>query len=312
MYAYDIGLFIKNARESLGITQNQLCLGICDRITLSRIEQGKQAPSNHVFGKLMERLGLPKSCCQIFMTAQDFEIAQLQREITKWNISGDYPNALEKIAQLEQLCAGLDEPSRALVNQYLLRAKAQAGYYEGEEHKQYSLAAKREMLLQALEITCPGITLETMKAYLLGEEEAKIINQLAITHSEEGNRQRAMEIYRQLLKYIQSHLACSEINDVMLPLTAYNYSRLLGREQRIEEAIEIAELGRRCCIRSNKCRMLGGLLLNLACCYHDLGDDEKSKEFLVESYYVYKVLEKPRSCKLVKNYAWETFQLEID
>ena len=47
-------------------------------------------------------------------------------------------------------------------------------------------------------------------------------------------------------------------------------------------------------------------------CYHDLGDDEKSKEFLVESYYVYKVMEKPRSCKLVKNYAWETFQLEID
>ncbi len=121
-----------------------------------------------------------------------------------------------------------------------------------------------------------------------------------------------MEIYKKLLEYIQSRFASNNVNEAMLPLVAYNFSRLLGREGHPKYAIKVAEAGRRCCVRSNKCRMLGGLLLNLACCYHDLGDDEKSKELLIESYYVYKVMEKPRSCKLVKDYAKETFQLEID
>ena len=99
---------------------------------------------------------------------------------------------------------------------------------------------------------------------------------------------------------------------MMLPLTAYNYSRLLGLECCYEEAIEIAKLGRQCCVRYNSCRMLGGLLLNIACCLHELREDEKSRELLVQSYYVYKAMEEERSCKVIQQYAKETFGMELD
>ena len=99
---------------------------------------------------------------------------------------------------------------------------------------------------------------------------------------------------------------------MLLPLTAYNYSRLLGLERRYEESIEVAELGRQCCVKYNRCRMLGGLLLNIACCLHDLGEDERSRELLTQSYYVYKAMEKVRNCRDVQNYAKETFGMELD
>ena len=73
--------------------------------------------------------------------------------------------------------------------------------------------------------------------------ETKIINQIAITYSEEGKHRQAIEIYRQLIRYVESHFPDCEVRQVMLPLTAYNYSRLLGLERRYEEAIEVAELG---------------------------------------------------------------------
>lgn len=98
----------------------------------------------------------------------------------------------------------------------------------------------------------------------------------------------------------------------MLPLTAYNYSRLLGLERRYEEAIEVAELGRQCCVKYNKCRMLGGLLLNIACCLHELGEDEKSKELLIQSYYVGLAMENFQDCEVIKRYAKETIGLLLN
>ena len=197
------------------------------------------------------------------------------------------------------------------MQQFILRVRAAAGYEENGERLDYDNPTQRKMLIQALELTCPGITMENMCSFLLSENEAKIINQIAITYSEEGNRRQAIEIYRQLIRYVQSHFAGCEIGQVMLPLTAYNYSRLLGQERRYEESIEIAELGRECCIRYNKCQVLGGLLLNIAYCLHELGEDEKSRELLIDSYHISKAMEQTRSCEVVRKYAKENLQIEI-
>ena len=168
------------------------------------------------------------------------------------------------------------------------------------------------MLLEALQISCPGIDPEHLQGHLLGEEEGKLLNQIAITYSESGERRRAIEIYRQLMDYLQTHQVGTETGAALLPLVAYNYSRLLGRERRYEECIEIAEIGRRCCVMYNKCKMLGGLLHNIAYSLHELGEDDKSKEILTQAYYVHKAMERNSSCEAVKKYAEETFGLTIE
>ena len=58
MKAYNIGLFIKKKREEQHIRQEDLCRGICDKSTLSRIERGKQEPSSGILGVLLQRLGI--------------------------------------------------------------------------------------------------------------------------------------------------------------------------------------------------------------------------------------------------------------
>lgn len=308
MQAYKIGDYIRKNREEKGISQKQLCSGICVHTTLSRIEMGRQEPSYYIVQALLQRLGISEEGVQILMGPQEFELAELQREIVVDNAGKRFLDALEKIHRLEQFPQAQTEP---LIQQFLLRSRVLSGYVENGEHKKYDYQTQRQMLIHALELTCPGITAENMDSYLLSENEAKIINQIAITHSEEGDHRQAIEIYRQLLKYVQSHFANCEVGAVMLPLTAYNYSKLLGLERRYEESIEIAELGRQCCIRYNKCGSLGGLLLNIAYSEHELGNDQKSKELLIDSYYAYKVMEKFRSCEVVKKYAKENLGIEI-
>ena len=86
-------------------------------------------------------------------------------------------------------------------------------------------------------------------------------------------------------------------------MLSYNYSRLLGLERRYEEEIEIATLGQQACIRYNKCQYLGGLLLNIACALHELGQVEDSKLKLIDSFYAYHLIGDYNSCQLIVDYA---------
>ena len=309
MNRFMIGEYIRKQRDAKEINQDDLCRGICNRSTLSRIEHGRHEPNYYVLKALLQRMGIPEERFQILMGPQEFEIGELQQEIVADNVAENFSAAIQKIERLEQLSQPLENP---ILRQFILRVRALAGYEQDGVRVKYDRKTQREMLMQALELTCPGVTMENFDVFLLSEDEAKIINQIAITYSEEGNRRQAIEIYRQLIRYVQRNFAGCEVERALLPLTAYNYSRLLGLERRYEESIEVAELGRQCCVKYNRCRMLGGLLLNIACCLHDLGEDERSRELLTQSYYVYKTMEKTRSCKLVQNYAKETFGMELD
>ncbi len=55
----DIGNIIKQRRKELHITQEELCEGICEPVTISRIENGKQIPSTNTLKAILERLDLP-------------------------------------------------------------------------------------------------------------------------------------------------------------------------------------------------------------------------------------------------------------
>lgn len=97
----------------------------------------------------------------------------------------------------------------------------------------------------------------------------------------------------------------------VLTLITYNYSRLLGREKRYEECIEVAQYGYDICVKYNRCQHLGGLLLNMAYSLHELGQDEKSKSKLTDSYYANRLMKNYKSCEVVRKYAKETFGMEL-
>ncbi len=290
MAQYPLGIIIRQRRDMLGLSQQQLCQGICDRSTLSRIERGDQVPAYSTLRALLQRLGLQEKDVHFLLGQPDFETAQLQREIVALNTRKQWLQAQQKIRELQALPTAADP----LTRQFILRAKALAGYEQDGKAVPYPYEEQRQMLLEALQISCPGIDPEHLQGHLLGEEEGKLLNQIAISYSESGER------------------VGTDTGAVLLPLVAYNYSRLLGRERRYEECIEVAEIGRRCCVMYNKCKMLGGLLHNIAYSLHELGEDDKSKEILTQAYYVHKAMERNSSCEAVKKYAEETFGLTIE
>ena len=132
-----LGEYIKQERLKQKITQEQLCEGICDPITVSRMENGKQMPSYNRIRAFLQRLGLPDKRFFALLSKNEQEIKTLQDEIRADSIRferaalEDRPHiqaaGLQKLEQLEKLA----EPDDRIIRQYIMSERATLGKPDG-------------------------------------------------------------------------------------------------------------------------------------------------------------------------------------
>ena len=126
MKAYNIGDCIRQLREEQNVNQEDLCHGLCNKSTLSRIERGCHVPSIGAIALLLQRLGVNEDSLSFLLGTTEMEISNLHKEIEALNAQKKYDEALQKIGQMEQLT----DPKDRVMQQFLLRSKALAGYLQ--------------------------------------------------------------------------------------------------------------------------------------------------------------------------------------
>lgn len=96
-----IGQRFKKIRKDKGISQKELCDGICSDSVVSHIETDRQYPSAHIWGKLAERLSVP---VYAIMGEQEKEMdVSFQLDMIRVYIEkDDITHALDIINKLEQ------------------------------------------------------------------------------------------------------------------------------------------------------------------------------------------------------------------
>ena len=139
-----IGELIRQRRLELGLKQCELCEGICEPVTMSRLESGKQTPGSNKLRMLMQRLGLPEERYYALVSKNELRISELQTEIVSSNVLHDSLRGLEKIEELEAIA----EPNDNQVRQFILRSRAILGKLVDGKVEPYSLEEKLEMLLK--------------------------------------------------------------------------------------------------------------------------------------------------------------------
>ncbi len=292
MQELSLGEYIKRERLRQGITQEQLCEGICEPITISRMENGKQTPSYERIRAFLHRLGLPDDRYFALLSPTEMEIRTLQNEIRAdmirfyRAIPEDKPvvrsEGLKKLKKLEDL-AGSDE---RIIRQYILSIKV----IFGKPNSPYSPEEKLNILLEALRITVPNLDLEEINLSLYTLEETSLLNQIAAAYAEMGQPKKAIDIYRQLLKYVQKHYSEMSRYAGKLALIAHNYTHALFLVGRYDDAIEVAELGEKACAEYAHYQFLPGLIHLLGSCYFYKGEHERCREYYRSAYHIYKAV----------------------
>lgn len=307
------GEFIKQRRKKLGLTQLEVCEGICEPITLSRLEHGRHITSDLRISALLGRLGLPDNRHLTVLSKREMEINNLQKAIQDDEVRFRRAGSSERPDVREQALKKLDSLERVtkkdnnLIQQYILGARVSFGKPDGP----YSPDERMDMLMRAIRLTVPRFDVDNIGQFRYSMEETKLINQLAVSYMAAGDRQMAIKIYKQLLAYV-------EHEDKDLPrfaghfcMIAHNYAIDLTLEKRYKEAITLAKRGQQTCVKHGHYQLLPGFLAILAECFFFLGDYESSKRLYCQAYCIYAATGDENNCTVMKQEAKDRLGFEI-
>lgn len=299
-----IGECIRQRRKELNLTQEQVCDGICDPVSLSRIENGKQTPRRSVINALLQRLGLPDDRYYALVSENELEMEALRKEIIACNATGKVSEGFEKLAQFEKLSA----PNDPIAQQFILRSREVLGCLD----RRYTPQERIDLLIQAIRLTVPRFELDQIEQCLYSKDEIKIINQIVIAYSDDGQNEKAAEFYAQLLRYVRKHFKETITSIGSLPMILYNYARVLDLCDRYKEGAELAQEGRKACIQYGHYQYLPNCLEIEAECRHFMGDDKSSRELYCQSYYLCKVIGYQVGLDVVIKEAKEYLDMEFE
>ena len=309
-----LGDVIKRRRLELNLTQEQLCQGICEPITVSRLENGKHTPSYHRINALLERLDLPADRYYALLNKNESDIEALRKRIVACNLRFEHSLGDEKVqARTEalqvhkELEAIIDKDDMAN-RQLILRSRVIIGKEDGP----YSLEEQNALLLEAIHLTCPSFDLNDISRGLYTTDEIKIISHLASVNYYAENYLAAVDIWGQLYKYIHKHFQCMPPTRSHLNMILFNYATALYKISQYQKALEIAEEGRRVCLDYGHYECLPGMLEVMADCHRCLGDSEKSKKFYYQTYYLCQAVGATYEAEITRRELKEYFGLEPD
>lgn len=302
-----IGQIIRQRRIELNMTQEELCAGICETATMSRIENGKQTPTPGKLKALLSRLGLPSEKYYAMMSENELEIERLKNEIIDCNTRGLCQEGLEKIQKL----LTLTDDSDFITHQFILRSKVLLGKEENGSIVPYSMEEKLELLFRAIKITVPDFDIDEIGRQWYSLDEIKIINQIGVVYGDNQQERKALDIYYQLMKYVKKRHFINSDTVPTAVLIAYNYSLYLSFQKRYEEAIEIAEWGWNKDIEWRRSTSLEGLLYVLAESNYRLGNIDESKHFYMQSYYACTLMKNPVSEEIIKGNIEEYYGIKL-
>lgn len=310
-----IGTIIKREREAQGLSQLKLCESICDIATLSRIENGQVTPSFSRLQALLQRLRLPTDLCRVVLSEKDLKLRSQMDEVRAR--SAHYFNAVPKdksrcraevLEALQELETMADEEDK-ITFQYIEDERLNLGREDGTP---YPPEERRARLLDILRITQPRFDPERITDFYYSIEETELINQIAITYVHQADHNKAVNMYSHLYQCLQRPgPALSPQYAGQFALICTGYAQELNVERHYEESIEIAQQGRRACIKYGRHYCLPMLLAVLANCHAHLGHEEESRDLYLCTAYLYRALEQWNNLGHLKNDARDTIGLEL-
>lgn len=229
------GNLIRSRRETLGMSQETLAEGICDPVSISRIECGKVTPKRQIFKKLMERVGMTGGNFEMVVQVERPGLLELAVKIGVLLSHSKGREAEPLIAELESEMKWSDKFSR----QYLLHVKALALFNQ----KKIDVKQHASMQEEALYLTLPRVGIDRLAKWSFSRQEVSIINALSYSYEKMGKQEEIIA----LLQIIQQQYESKPFElihyVVGYELTMRNLGNVYGNIGKYEEATKAAHKG---------------------------------------------------------------------
>ncbi|MBQ9590154.1 MAG: helix-turn-helix transcriptional regulator [Butyrivibrio sp.] len=306
MIEVTIGEIIREKRKQLHLTQEEACFGICDKVTMSRIETNKQTPTRSMLNALLQRLDISDDRFYAAINAEELRINELCKEITAYNVkyekaTGREKQELKELLKIKQSeLRNIMEPGDKLTEQFIVRSEVISGDYNPDE--------KIIKLTAAIELTHPKFQLAHVKHGIFSIDEIKIINQIAVAFSGMGKSKEALKIWEDLLANNKNRYENIVPARTQRCLILYGLAREYLIVNNYIKALDYAEEGRKLAVDHGIYRHLPGFLIILAECSYHLENVKKSREIFEDAYHLCKVINDSVNERIITDAMKEYFE----
>lgn len=189
---YTVGNILFDCRTASGLTQTQLCQGLCTKSHLSKIENGTITPDCFLLESLLYRLGLQSNLITVYSSKEDIALYCMKQQITNLlKVNINYDLSKERKEYLAKIKKG-----DTLNQQWLMLTENYEGTYSPDDSVQY--------LNKCLQMTLPNFEIERILEFRLTYNECVILVGIAEALSNSlKTHSQAEYIYTQLLLYFK-------------------------------------------------------------------------------------------------------------
>lgn len=308
MAHFAVGSLIRDARERQKYSQEELCYGICTASTLSRIENGVQAPGKKILEALMQRLGIVDRLYNSYLSPEEMERYEMEEKLTRCLARKDYEKAEEFVKILEWKLGEI--PRKA----YSLKLEAQHVCFAKALIRKSKGASRQivlEELLEAIRMTMPDFDGVHLRARLLTFQEISILNNIGCTYHAMGKICDALRLLVQLKEYMESHTDGGQELSVKYLMVLQNLSTWLGQKGYYQEALALCQKGIDFCVEYGRMHIFPMFLCNKACALAELGQYDVSKENFYLSIALYQAMSQHDCAGQVRKYAESFYGIKV-
>ena len=273
---YVLADLIKGRRQALGMTQEALAEGVCNPVTVSRIESGAVVPKQGVLTGLLKKLNLPGG--SIVMSAQTGN-AGLHRTVEEINMLTRFGRNEEALPLVKKLVREAGHSRYA--DQYLLALETLTLYGTGK----IDAETEQKRLWDALHITVPDKEPEHLGSWYFTKAEATIVNGISYGCEKVGQRDRGIVWLRLLLQYYDKLDPERRKGMDNYERALRNLGDLLGNRQEYMEAIQAEDIAIRMALVTGKADVLRLTLYDRTWNMEQLqeGDDEEKRRCFMKA-----------------------------
>lgn len=302
----NIGTAIQYFRETYHISQSKLSKGLCSVATLSRIEAGERDVDSLLLETLLERLGKTPNQFELIMTDFDYMSYQNREEIKKQIDAKNITAAYAMLQEYEEIAASKGTAHK----QFIMSSKALLNELQGGAPR-----TTIEILLEAISCTVPDFKTNEITDYYLSNSELNIITDIVQRMISIGMKDRAREIFIQVLGYLDLHFLMEE-NIRHYPKVAAIACRFYMEEKDYGRALQICNNGLEKNKGNRKLDYLGELSLMKAQITELMlrehgeweADQKECLKLYLQAYYIFHFCEEYNRAEEIRRHIQEEYQ----
>lgn len=297
------GELIKTMRKEMRLSQESLAaqLFISTR-QLARIESGEASMDVWQFISTLELLGQPtEDFWLLYLSSSEYDSYKNFKHLKRQLKNGD-------ISEMRQIISDIEKGpliKQPFIKQFIALVNT-AINTELQPHEAL------EELQKAMGMSKPNFDETMIAQYRMTHNEIFIALTIAQCLSAMGAHDRAVSMIQAMIEGRENAKVSEEDKTVLFPSLYYVLSHILSSTGRFKEAIKACNNALEVCREYNNLKNVPEILLCLASCYHQLGEEEHIyKTYLVRAYHCAYAIGKNTVANEIKNEADKTYGITI-